>query len=100
MSVLPKLNDLAISAIGLTKVYPRGREQVRALAQTGQRRGIHLVPLRPQKPRDGLVAPAAVAAAVNQDVGGHRLPFPQSRRARAECRAARRVLVQTRALAG
>ena len=58
------------------------REQVLALAQSGQRRGVDLVALRPQEPRDGLVAPATVAATVYQDIGGgHRASCPNAQTA-------------------
>jgi hypothetical protein len=55
-----------------------GCEQVRTLAETGQRRRVHLVSVRSQQPSDRLVAPAAVAAAVNQDEGRHGALSPPS----------------------
>ena len=68
MQQLDDVGDVALEVDTASK-------QVLPLAQTRQGRGVNLVPLRPQQPRDGLVTPAAVAAAVNQNVGGHPLPF-------------------------
>jgi hypothetical protein len=53
-------------------------QQVRPLAEARQRRAVHLVARGPEEAGDPLVAPAAVPAAVHQDVGRHRVPFPRS----------------------
>ena len=49
-----------------------GRQQVRALAQAGERRRVHVVALRAQEPRQVLVAPSAVRRAVHEYVRRHR----------------------------
>jgi hypothetical protein len=46
-------------------------QQVRPLPQPGQRRGVHLVTGGAQEPGDLLVAPAAVAASVDEHVRRH-----------------------------
>ncbi len=48
-----------------------GAQQVGPLTQAGQRRAVNLVALPPQDPGDLLVAPAAVAAPVDEDIRGH-----------------------------
>jgi len=61
-------------------------EKVRALAEAGERRRVHVVTVGPQEPRDALVAPTAVTAPVHQHIRRHRCDGNgRSRRVRA-CR--------------
>ena len=46
-----------------------GAQQVRALAEAGERRGEHLVPARSQPVDDAPPGPAAMPGAVNEDEG-------------------------------
>ena len=48
-----------------------GVQHVRAFAEAGQRRCVHVVPRVAQQPGDALVAPAAVRAAVDENVRRH-----------------------------
>src|SRR4029079_12301974 len=53
-----------------------GAHEVRAFAETGERRRVDIVTRRDQEPNDARVAPPAVPTAVNQDVRRHRCVSP------------------------